>query len=85
MLDVEVVNMTLPLDELEFTFDNKFDQSKFAIAHSADSPYVCVGDVNRQRSHFKRGGGVMCFSNTHVWLQFHQLVQKYSKCARDEL
>ena len=38
-----------------------------AISTDPSSSWVCVGDINRQVSQEKRGGGSICFQEQALW------------------
>ncbi|PRP77836.1 deoxyribonuclease II [Planoprotostelium fungivorum] len=49
------------------------DHSKWAI--TTDRPgTVCIGDINKQFSQSKRGGGTLCLSNTQLWQSFKSII-----------
>ena len=63
------------------TFDFKDDHSKWAMTESSSSlNIVCIGDINRVESQFKRGGGTTCLSNPSVWKTFEKTVGGTDKC-----
>ncbi len=41
------------------------DHSKWAVSETGN--WVCVADINRQKSQEKRGGGAICFQNEQLW------------------
>ncbi|VDM69196.1 unnamed protein product [Strongylus vulgaris] len=43
-------------------------------------PAVCIGDVNRQESQFKRGGGAVCIQDRKLWKIFYGSVGAYDNC-----
>jgi deoxyribonuclease-2 len=45
------------------SFDTAHNHAKFAIAKGGSSPWVCLGDINRQTTQRLRGGGAMCFKS----------------------
>lgn len=47
--------------------------------------WVCVGDINRQRSQSKRGGGSLCFTNVRAWKSFHDMVVSVEGCNNKEI
>jgi len=56
------------------------DHSKWAISTSGRSKWVCVGDINRQTSQTKRGGGTVCQSNSQVHGAFMDGVVDQDSC-----
>uniref|UniRef100_A0A158Q7L7 Deoxyribonuclease II n=1 Tax=Elaeophora elaphi TaxID=1147741 RepID=A0A158Q7L7_9BILA len=61
-------------------FSNNNDHSKWAIGENKAKPLVCVGDINRQQSQKKRGGGAVCFENTKIWKLYHESILKVENC-----
>ncbi|KAN0038156.1 hypothetical protein ACTA71_000328 [Dictyostelium dimigraforme] len=64
-------------DPTEGTVNWKYtkDHSKYALSiHEADN-YVCIGDVNRMYTQFKRGGGSACFINKSLWQSYVDMIQ----------
>ncbi len=58
-----------------YTFSYKKDHSKWAVMRGSKGDVACVGDINRQYSQQRRGGGTMCFkSNKSVWNAYRKLV-----------
>lgn len=56
-------------------FNSSRDHSKWAISHnSAEKRTVCVGDINRTTSQFRRGGGTLCADLPDVWVQYNKTV-----------
>jgi len=55
------------IESLDFGNGNSFATSlnhcKFAIASGNGSPWVCLGDINRQTTQRLRGGGAICFKH----------------------
>jgi deoxyribonuclease-2 len=47
------------------------DHAKWAISKGPD--WVCVGDINRDTSQEKRGGGTICFQNKELWQSLSQV------------
>ena len=62
----------------EFTSDH----SKWAITGEKDknAHWTCVGDINRMKSQFKRGGGVVCLKNDKVWKAFKSIIAATESC-----
>jgi deoxyribonuclease-2 len=59
---------------VNFGFSSMKDHSKFAMGKHIERPYVCVGDINRQPSQYKRGGGALCFKDVVIWAQYYNFV-----------
>jgi len=59
------------------------DHSKWAISNpkNANERAVCIGDVNRMASQFKRGGGIICMRNEPVaWNSYRQIIDELEPC-----
>ncbi|KAL4475090.1 hypothetical protein ABPG74_001786 [Tetrahymena malaccensis] len=57
------------------------DHSKYAISSNTSKPYVCLGDINRQTSQWKRGGGTVCFQNQQVYNNFRKIMVQQQDCS----
>ncbi|XP_071491461.1 plancitoxin-1-like [Diadema antillarum] len=60
------------------TFKSTKDHSKWAI--SEHKKWTCIGDINRTKSQYERGGGTVCLNIPAVWTAFHTLIAKFSQC-----
>nr|UOI85652.1 deoxyribonuclease 2-1 [Dugesia japonica] len=72
------------VDQINFTnkvYQSKSDHSKWAISQSQKLSYVCIGDINRMKSQFKRGGGSLCISKSEAWQKMFKLITNYEKCS----
>jgi len=76
----DISNINITINKVSIPFDSINDHSKFAIGKAKENPIVCVGDINRQPSQFKRGGGTLCFKNIDIWKQFYSLVDDIKGC-----
>ncbi|CAJ0600396.1 unnamed protein product [Cylicocyclus nassatus] len=56
------------------------DHSKWGVSMNAYVPAVCIGDINRQKSQYKRGGGAVCMEDVKLWEAFIQSVKCYDLC-----
>nr|UOI85653.1 deoxyribonuclease 2-2 [Dugesia japonica] len=65
-------------------FSETDDHSKWVVSKNVNAPYVCVGDINRMTSQFKRGGGTLCVYSPDIWAQFSKIVYSYENCTRME-
>lgn len=43
------------------------DHSKYAVSSDSSKEIVCFGDINRQSSQWKRGGGTVCFTEPRLY------------------
>lgn len=59
-----------------YTMDENKDHSKFAILPSSNT--LCVGDINRQSTQYKRGGGTVCFSAESMVKQINAKLTKWT-------
>ncbi|EPB76495.1 deoxyribonuclease-2 domain protein [Ancylostoma ceylanicum] len=65
---------------LNTTFANSMDHSKWGVSMEQKIPAVCIGDVNRQVSQYKRGGGAVCIEDLKLWRTFYKSVGEYENC-----
>ncbi|CAD5234761.1 unnamed protein product [Bursaphelenchus xylophilus] len=61
-------------------WSSALDHSKWAV--SAEPATVCIGDINRQASQAKRGGGTMCIENQKIWKFFRDSIKTPECCAK---
>lgn len=61
-------------------FASSKDHSKWAVSNTQTNPIVCFGDMNRQRSQLKRGGGALCIQNRNLWQIYHSSVIQVEPC-----
>eukprot|EP00057_Strongylocentrotus_purpuratus_P002941 XP_003725561.2 PREDICTED: LOW QUALITY PROTEIN: plancitoxin-1 [Strongylocentrotus purpuratus] len=54
------------------------DHSKWAIGKN--KKWVCIGDINRTESQYKRGGGTVCGLLATPWEQYTSAIRKVDKC-----
>ncbi|CAG2170820.1 unnamed protein product, partial [Oppiella nova] len=64
--NIDDISVSFVNSRLKGGFGYHKDHSKWAISKTSTVPYVCVGDMNRVESQFKRGGGQTCFQNPKV-------------------
>ncbi|EYB87504.1 hypothetical protein Y032_0261g544 [Ancylostoma ceylanicum] len=62
------------------SFSSTKDHSKWGVSMSEKVPAVCIGDVNRQESQFKRGGGAVCIEDRTLWKTFKESVTNFDGC-----
>lgn len=58
------------------------DHSKWAMSQDPKSPFVCIGDINRMKSQFKRAGGTVCVNDADIWKVFREAVHDMEACKR---
>lgn len=77
-VDVNADDIPKMWDEWSYTEDH----SKWAVGVDQTEPFICVGDLNRVRSQFKRGGGAICMRNVRVWNVLRKSVKDVEPCPR---
>lgn len=75
-----VQDLRLPLETDKLTWSYRQDHSKWAISENKDHAIVCISDINRMQSQFKRGGGAVCFKCPSCWSVFNRLVADVEPC-----
>uniref|UniRef100_A0A7I5E8A2 Deoxyribonuclease II n=1 Tax=Haemonchus contortus TaxID=6289 RepID=A0A7I5E8A2_HAECO len=63
------------------TYASSKDHSKWGVSMEESTPTVCIGDVNRQESQFKRGGGAVCIRDKDLWKAFKNSVGSFNDCG----
>ncbi|KAL6728580.1 hypothetical protein Aduo_010342 [Ancylostoma duodenale] len=72
--DVSIVSV------LNATFPSSKDHSKWGVSMKQMVPAVCIGDLNRQVSQYKRGGGAVCIEDPKLWKTFFKSIGEYENC-----
>ncbi|KAG1660874.1 Deoxyribonuclease-2-alpha [Nymphon striatum] len=79
--DYKVYNVeNLNYDVVDVSFTNYNDHSKFVVSVHSQKPWVCVGDINRATTQFRRGGGTTCLKDLSIWKSYHNIVTKTDDC-----
>ena len=65
------------------SFTETKDHSKWAVTEN--STYVCIGDINRAKSQYKRCGGTVCFNHTMVSAAFYKAVTDSEPCPKPQV
>ncbi|XP_052092940.1 plancitoxin-1-like [Mytilus californianus] len=60
-------------------FKTSKDHSKWAVSKNGGD-WLCIGDINRQMTQFKRAGTQVCFQNHQAWTSFRNLVNQTEPC-----
>lgn len=79
--NIEEVKVSFNNNEHSDTFDYMNDHSKWAVSEDSNVGAVCLGDMNRMKSQWKRGGGSTCLTRPQTWKAFHNMVAKFEKCS----
>ncbi|XP_047134045.1 plancitoxin-1 isoform X1 [Hydra vulgaris] len=77
----DIIKLNVQLGDLDFPFPNFDDHSKYVVGKTEDSPYVCVGDINRAPTQFVRGGGTLCLKDVTIWKVFRSFVVEDEECS----
>lgn len=82
-----VCNQTYPVHNVEkillddgILFSSMNDHSKWAVSVNNTTSWVCIGDINRARDQFKRGGGTVCIENEILWRHYYKTVSAVDPC-----
>lgn len=63
-----------------FSWPYLMDHSKWAITDTQEEGVVCLADINRMASQFKRGGGAICVRDPEVWNVFSGTIKEVEPC-----
>ncbi|XP_070546907.1 plancitoxin-1-like [Ptychodera flava] len=82
---VETITSLIFPDDVEFLALN--DHSKWAIPTTDSESRICIGDINRQLSQKKRGGGMVCAKLPKVRNTYESFINEIDACddEHDEL
>ncbi|RWS14150.1 Deoxyribonuclease-2-like protein [Dinothrombium tinctorium] len=84
VLNVQEVDLPFTNAKIKQSGEWKYlkDHSKWAVSETKNKSFVCIADLNRMRSQYKRGGGAVCFRNVEVWTLFKNSVAGIEGCPR---
>ncbi|KAI1282103.1 Deoxyribonuclease-2 [Halotydeus destructor] len=84
VMNVDTVNLPLVDSPVKETGAWKYlsDHAKWAVAATADKPFTCIGDINRMKSQFKRGGGTVCFKSPKIWSIARDSIAGLEACTK---
>jgi deoxyribonuclease-2 len=78
------------LSILNMSFDEMNDHAKWAVSPKGTTrslypsvdqlQWTCIGDINRQKSQKKRGGGTVCTNLPAIWNGYSNLVKSFEQC-----
>ncbi|XP_063702793.1 plancitoxin-1-like [Culicoides brevitarsis] len=71
---------SLDLEDVNYKFSTSRDHSKWAVSASNKANWICVGDINRFESQFKRGGGCLCQSSQAISEAYRKIIAETDKC-----
>ncbi|KIH59595.1 deoxyribonuclease II [Ancylostoma duodenale] len=77
--DINVFDIT-SVTIMNLGYSSSKDHSKWGVSMKEKVPVVCIGDVNRQESQFKRGGGSVCIEDRKLWKTFYDSIGSYIGC-----
>lgn len=50
------------------------DHSKWAVSSNINNPWIFISDLNRMKSQFNRGGGILAIKNEQIWRIFNSII-----------
>lgn len=78
--NVNTINY-IEITESNYKFASSRDHSKWAVASDVKSNWICVGDINRQYSQFKRGGGTVCQNSKPIADAYRSIITGLDPCG----
>jgi len=75
-----IQDFTLSQGSNQITWSFRQDHSKWAISEDEDVGVVCISDLNRMKSQFKRGGGAVCIKCPSCWSVFSKTILDLEPC-----
>uniref|UniRef100_A0A914Y7J0 Deoxyribonuclease II n=1 Tax=Panagrolaimus superbus TaxID=310955 RepID=A0A914Y7J0_9BILA len=61
-------------------FKHTKDHSKLVISTNPNKPFICIGDINRMQSQYKRGGGAVCIELKKLWDNYWPMFLTHNSC-----
>lgn len=77
--NIDELELPLQKDEVD-NWKYTADHSKWSITKESNKPFTCIGDINRVKSQFRRGGGIVCLGSQHVWKSFNDAIRRFEEC-----
>lgn len=62
------------------SFSSRDDHSKWAASSESQSYWVCIGDINRMKSQWTRGGGTVCFRSSAARRAYTSTIKATDHC-----
>lgn len=75
---ISTLNQVAPVD-WQYTEDH----AKWAVSDTQANPFICIGDINRMASQFKRGGGSLCVKSRNLWQILHSSIEQVEACPKN--
>uniref|UniRef100_A0A336KUV8 CSON000594 protein n=1 Tax=Culicoides sonorensis TaxID=179676 RepID=A0A336KUV8_CULSO len=70
----------LEIAESDYRFSTFRDHSKWAVSTTSDTNWICIGDINRFESQFKRGGGTVCQNSKPIADAYRRIIVEADPC-----
>lgn len=70
----------IEISESDYRFSTYRDHSKWAVASTDKINWICIGDINRFESQFKRGGGTLCQESKIIADAYRKVIVETDPC-----
>lgn len=70
----------IEINESDYRFSTTRDHSKWAVSSSSTSNWICIGDINRFETQFKRGGGTLCQNSKAISDAYRRIIAETDPC-----
>lgn len=70
----DVLAISLEPLNIDYAWSYTKDHAKWAVSEEDD--WVCIADINRDKSQAKRGGGTICFQHKLLWQSLSEIALK---------
>lgn len=71
----------IEIDQANYRFSASRDHSKWAVSNSTSEHWICIGDINRQDTQAKRGGGTVCQNSVEISDFYRDIIRDCDPCA----
>ncbi|XP_065202454.1 deoxyribonuclease-2-alpha-like [Planococcus citri] len=61
-------------------FNDYYDHSKWTICAEEKTPWICIGDINRESTQLVHGGGTVCLNDLSLWKIYSKMVAEVEPC-----
>ncbi|XP_046817717.1 plancitoxin-1 [Vespa crabro] len=82
---LEVHNVkSVKLQAANIQFESTQDHSKWVVTmnNKKNKSWVCIGDINRANTQYKRGGGTVCLNLFYLWKNYRDSVNDIEPCPK---